>query len=178
MMKWERERERECDRVVWDEDANRRVELCSFKSTHWRCKGEKRVVLAGRHVMPQFECDFMKICFFLMKCAERERKREREANKLFYFFPLNRFQLLFNLDSDILLSFSLTWPLIQVSFHITWKTIHKNAMTHFRTLWNSHKSSKGPWTIESTGTRWSRNKSLNYYSLLIFIVYLNLLHDF
>ena len=118
------------------------MELCSFKSTYWRCKGEKRVVLAGRHVMPQFECDFMKICFFLMKCAERERKREREANKLFYFFPLNTFQLLFNLDSDILLSFSLTWPLIQVSFHITWKTIHKNAMTHFRTLWNSHKYSK------------------------------------
>jgi hypothetical protein len=40
-----------------------------------------------------------------MKCAERER----EAKYLFYFFPLNRFQLLFfNLEKDIL-SFSYSY---------------------------------------------------------------------
>ena len=39
-------------------------------------------------------------------CRKREKEREREANNLFYFLPLNRFQLLFfNLERDIL-SFS------------------------------------------------------------------------
>ena len=64
-------------------------------------------------------CVFMKIYFVTHEmCRKREREREREANNLFYFLPLNRFQLLFfNLERDIL-SFSyshrtvINWTLV------------------------------------------------------------------
>ena len=115
---------------------------------------------------------------------KRAKERERKVIYLFYFFYLNTFQLLFNLDRDAL-SFSLTWPLCHVSFHITWNIKQKNnhnchetlkkVLELYRTVINLQRA---PWSIESTRTRWSRNKSLNYYLVLIFIMYLNLLHDF
>ena len=117
------ERERESVIELLDEDANRRVELSSFKSPHC-CKSEKRVVLAGRREIKQIIfkdplCVFMKIFFVSHEmCRKRAKEREREANNFFYCFPLNKFQLLFNLERDAL-SFSLSRPMRNVSFHIT-----------------------------------------------------------
>ena len=144
---------------------------------------EKRVVLAGqRDKTSIFESSII-FCYSWNVPKER-KKRERGQRLVLFFLPLNTFQLLFDLDRDIL-SYSLTWPLRHVSFHITWNIKQKNnhnchetlkkVLELYRTVINLQRA---PWSIESTGTRWSRNKSLNYYSLLIFIVYLNLLHDF
>ena len=67
----ERERKKECDWVLY-EYANRKWNCAHQKSTH--C--EKRVVLAGRRVVKQ---TLWKIHLFLLliKCAQRERKREK-----------------------------------------------------------------------------------------------------
>ena len=76
------ERERESVIELLDEDANRRVEMSSFKSPHC-CKGEKRVVLAGRREIKQIIfkdplCVFMKIYFVSHEmCRKRAKERER-----------------------------------------------------------------------------------------------------
>ena len=105
-----------CEIELLDEDANRKW---NFAHLNLRIKGEKCVVLDGR----RDETNNLKAPLYFVThemCRKRAKEREREANYLFHFFPLNTFQLLFNLDRDIL-SFSLTRPMRHVSFHIKQK---------------------------------------------------------
>jgi hypothetical protein len=116
------------------------------KKIWWKCLAHQKSTHCEKRVVPDGQSDetsnMKDPLYFVTHKMYRKRAKEKERPKTCSIFShLNTFQLLFNLDSDIL-SFSLTWPLIQVSFHITWKTIHKNAIKHYRTLWNSHKYSK------------------------------------
>jgi hypothetical protein len=92
-----------CEIELLHEDANRKWNCAHQKSTH--C--EKRVVLDGRrdktnNMKAQLYCVTHEMC----RKREKERKRERPIN-CSILSHLKLFQLLFNLNRDIL-SLSLT----------------------------------------------------------------------